>query len=90
LTLIFRCGKFLEWGFYDDFSNCTFYFSGDMLRLGEKMIRFNKVRAVCLEVEGTLVIVDVETGGYSVHNFITNEIIVESELDNELNLTVMQ
>jgi hypothetical protein len=54
------------------------------------MIRFNKVRAVCLEVEGTLVIVDVETGGYSVHNFITNEIIVESELDNELNLTVMQ
>lgn len=54
------------------------------------MIRFNKVKATCLEIEGTVIIVDCQTNEACIQNYITDEVIIESELDNELNFTVMQ
>lgn len=52
------------------------------------MARFFKVKTWYFYAEGTACVAQEED--FCLHNYITEEVIVESELDNELNLTVMQ
>jgi hypothetical protein len=59
-----------------------------MLRLGEKMARFFKVKTWYFYAEGTACVAQEED--FCLHNYITEEVIIESELDKIINLTVMQ